>query len=87
MITFANAKKRKYWDDNMIAISHARGHLIGFRQGHWYFLDTGEPLNYSRACIQCGLFPTKEGYDACVGFIPGITSACCGHGVGDKIKQ
>lgn len=25
--------------------------------------------------------PTKEGYDACLGFIEGAKSACCGHGV------
>lgn len=25
--------------------------------------------------------PTKEGYDACLGHIAGVKSACCGHGV------
>jgi hypothetical protein len=25
--------------------------------------------------------PTKEGYDACLGYIEGAKSACCGHGV------
>jgi hypothetical protein len=25
--------------------------------------------------------PTKEGYDACLDHIDGVSSACCGHGV------
>lgn len=25
--------------------------------------------------------PTKEGYDACLGYIKGAKSACCGHGI------
>ncbi len=32
-------------------------------------------------CIRCGEPPTSEGHDACLGYIPGIKSACCGHGV------
>lgn len=27
--------------------------------------------------------PTKEGYDACLGRLPGVVAACCGHGVDD----
>lgn len=34
-----------------------------------------------RPCIKCGQSPTPEGYDACLGHIPGVFSACCGHGV------
>ena len=29
-----------------------------------------------------GIMPIKEGYDACLGYIDGVKSACCGHGVG-----
>lgn len=29
-----------------------------------------------------GRMPIKEGYDACLGYIDGVKSACCGHGVG-----
>jgi hypothetical protein len=25
--------------------------------------------------------PTPEGYDACLGYLPGVDAACCGHGV------
>ncbi len=35
----------------------------------------------SRPCKRCGEFPTKEGYDYCLGFLGDkVTSACCGHG-------
>jgi len=32
-------------------------------------------------CPKCGKMPTKEGYDACIGYVPGATSVCCGHGL------
>lgn len=52
------------------------------------YCDTGE-LVYSiengfrdnRPCTYCEKLPTPEGYDACIGFLPGVESACCGHGV------
>lgn len=45
--------------------------------------DTGAP--YDRdcppPCIRCGKHPTPEGHDACLGQLPGVKYACCGHGV------
>ena len=32
-------------------------------------------------CTRCGEPPTKEGYDKCLGHLPGVTAGCCGHGV------
>lgn len=32
-------------------------------------------------CAHCGRAPTPEGHDACLGALPGVTAACCGHGV------
>ena len=40
-----------------------------------------EIATIERPCKRCGCSPTKEGYDACLGYIEGATSACCGHGV------
>lgn len=34
-----------------------------------------------RPCTRCEKYPTKEGHDACLGTLPGIKYACCGHGV------
>lgn len=32
-------------------------------------------------CVKCGKLPTKENHDACLGTLPGVVDACCGHGV------
>jgi hypothetical protein len=32
-------------------------------------------------CVKCGKLPTDEGHDACLGTLPGVIDACCGHGV------
>jgi len=37
--------------------------------------------NLDEACGHCGMPVTTEGYDGCVGFLPGVMNACCGHGV------
>jgi hypothetical protein len=33
-------------------------------------------------CPKCNRPPTPEGHDACLGHIPGVRAACCGHGTG-----
>lgn len=38
-----------------------------------------------RVCEECGERPTEQlrgGVDPCLGVLPGVISACCGHGVG-----
>lgn len=47
----------------------------------WFYADTGESIEIERSCKRCGKFPTLEGYDACLGYIKDVESACCGHGV------
>jgi len=34
-----------------------------------------------RACPKCGQLQNTDGCDPCIGFLPGVRSACCGHGV------
>ncbi len=31
-------------------------------------------------CVNCGLANTIEGHDGCLGTLPGVEHACCGHG-------
>jgi hypothetical protein len=71
----------------MTATSYQRGHLIHYddKGDKWVYADTNECIEIERPCIRCGRMPTTEGYDACLGYIPGATSACCGHGVCSKI--
>lgn len=58
------------------------GHVIAVLDD-WseYYYDTMEPYDKSRPCTRCGKLPTHEGHDSCLGHLPGVTAACCGHGV------
>jgi len=64
-------------------VSQQRGHMIEFNHAtkKWVYQDNGEPIQFERPCRKCGRYPTEEGYDACLGYIPGVDSACCGHGI------
>jgi len=69
----------------MPAHSFVRGYPVGYDyQGKvWRYLDNGVDVKKlpRRPCPKCGKMPTPEGYDACLGYIPGAVAACCGHGV------
>lgn len=68
----------------MTAQSYSRGWPVEYDGERWVYRDTREPCfgpGVNRPCARCGLPPTKEGYDACIGHIPGAATACCGHGV------
>jgi hypothetical protein len=61
---------------------YTRGNPIEYVNGEWVYSNDKVPIaNEERPCTRCGRMPTPEGYDACLGHIPGATSACCGHGV------
>jgi len=71
----------------MSATSHSRGHKIYYDGKAWRYSDNENLLQHeARPCIRCGKHPTKEGYDACIGYIEGKDSACCGHGVSDMYE-
>lgn len=61
--------------------SHSRGWEIYFDGINWRYCDNDKIVDDLRSCKICGKMPTKEGYDACLGYIKGVKSACCGHGV------
>ena len=67
----------------MAVTAYSRGNLIIYDpvRSYWFYPDTKEVFNDSRPCKKCGRYPTKEGYDACLGFIENVDQACCGHGV------
>ena len=64
----------------MTARIHVRGHPAELRDGAWVFSDTGKSIAIDRPCARCNRLPTPEGYDVCLGEVPGAQSACCGHG-------
>lgn len=52
--------------------------------GEHLYVDTGESVfNGARPCPLCGKLPTEEGHDVCLGKLPGVKFACCGHGIED----
>lgn len=58
-----------------------RGHPIHYDGAVWRYVDTDEPtVGNRRSCGHCGLPDTPEGHDGCLGTLPGVTNACCGHG-------
>jgi len=67
--------------------SYSRGHLCEYIENKWIYSDNKMPISSEiRPCKRCGKMPTTEGYDACLGYLPGITSACCGHGTEKGFK-
>ena len=62
-----------------------RGHPVFFKNDKWYYYDTKKEIDPNRPCKKCGKPPTEEGFDSCIGYIEGATSACCGHGVEKQV--
>lgn len=54
--------------------ANIRGWPVIF-DGEWVYQDTGEPISVERPCRHCGRWP-----DTCLGELPGVLAACCGHG-------
>ena len=66
-----------------MATSRLRGHQIYFDGELWRYLDTDESTVdtwQDRSCGVCKEPNTKEGCDSCLGTIPNVMNACCGHG-------
>ena len=61
-------------------ISKWRGHEVIVSNGEMFYVDTGEK-SYRRDCGHCGKSDTIDGHDGCLGEIPDIMNACCGHGI------
>lgn len=49
----------------------------------WCYADTMLPVSEdaARPCGHCGLANTPDGHDGCLGTLPGVLNACCGHGI------
>ena len=62
-------------------VSHSRGWEIYYDGKDWRYSDNNQIHDDSRPCKRCGRMPTAEGYDACLGHMEGMSSACCGHGI------
>lgn len=67
----------------MTATATIYGHAVYWDEGAetYRYEDDGSPVIHERPCPLCHQPPTPEGYDACLGYIPGASSFCCGHGI------
>lgn len=57
-----------------------RGHEVTRLNNQWVWADTDYQPYQDRPCVHCHLPPTAKGHDACIGTIPNVRAACCGHG-------
>lgn len=61
--------------------SKLRGHEILYKGKEWVYKDNNEPtVNNERSCGHCSKDNTQEGHDGCLGTLPNVMNACCGHG-------
>ena len=62
-----------------------RGHPVEWRYFRWVYSDDLTPLPATggkrRPCKRCGVDWPIELEDGCLGRLPGVDNACCGHGV------
>ncbi len=71
----------------MTARSHFRGHSIIWKNGEWLYEDTEEKSGFDgviRPCLKCGKIFNGSNIgkaDPCLGELPGVDNACCGHGI------
>lgn len=66
----------------MTAKSYYRGHRIEYLNDSWVYKDNNRLVEAfpNRQCGYCEELNTKEGHDGCLGTLPGVMNACCGHG-------
>lgn len=50
-------------------------------QNLWFYCIDDKPADFyhPRKCPHCGKSVTKEGHDGCLGTLPNVKYACCGH--------
>lgn len=71
----------------MTARSDFRGYPTIWNGQSWVYEDTGMRAGYGyevRPCCRCGqvFAGSDEGKpDPCLGHLPGVDNACCGHGI------
>lgn len=68
-------------------LSKLRGNDIYYKDNQWYYLDDDKPTAETwkdKPCGQCNLPNRSDEHDACLGELPNVINACCGHGNVDE---
>lgn len=64
-----------------VSFSKYRGHETSCVGDEWFYMDLVPVIqDLDRPCGFCGKENTEEGHDGCLGTLPGVQNACCGHG-------
>ena len=65
-------------------LTYTRGHQLYTDNGKdWFYVDTNElyKSETERDCVKCKMKAKASEPDPCLGYLPGVKYACCGHGV------
>lgn len=71
----------------MTVKSYFRGHEVYFSNNSWYYTDDDSLAGFDgevRPCKKCGRVFQGSNIgdpDPCIGDLPGVDNACCGHGI------
>ena len=73
----------------IVEYGYFRGHPVVYLEGEdcERYADDLTPTvdeagaSVERPCVQCGLLAVPDGPDPCLGLLPDVRAACCGHGV------
>lgn len=72
-------------ESEKISIQHLYGHEVYYDWdiSKFRYKADGMIVNESdpRPCVRCNKKPLSSGEDNCLGILPGVKNACCGHGV------
>lgn len=71
----------------MPVTSYFRGHPIYYSNKGWRYEDNLNLMEgvKPRPCKKCGKKFAAQGVaDPCLGDLPGVKKACCGHGIREK---
>jgi len=50
------------------------------KNGVWLYKEDNTPISIKKPCPKCNEFKLDNGNDPCLGDLPGVVGACCGHG-------
>ena len=89
LITTCEALVATHTTAEMMQCGYFRGHPVVCLAGEACerYADDLTPtvdeagISIERPCVQCGLLAAPDGPDPCLGLLPDVKAACCGHGV------
>jgi hypothetical protein len=89
LITTCEALVAKHTTAEIVQCGYFRGHPVVCLAGEdcERYADDLTPTvdeagtSVERPCVQCGLLAAPDGPDPCLGLLPDVRAACCGHGV------